>query len=82
MHASVPKLVFMVGLGGISNAATSPAINAGAQAADTTRQTSLWAVTLFVVSALLFVKTKSTSPPLLLPKSRRSSTDYASRVYG
>ena len=33
MHGSLPKLVFMSAIGGISNAAILAAINSGAQAA-------------------------------------------------
>ena len=57
MQGSLPRLVVMSGLGGISNAAILAAINAGAQAADD-GQSSLWAAALFVVSLLLFIKTQ------------------------
>jgi putative ATP-binding cassette transporter len=58
MQASVPKLAFMTGVGGISNAAILTAINAGAQSADDSKKVSLWAATLFVISLFLFVKTQ------------------------
>jgi len=59
MQSSPRKLVFMSSLGGISNAAILAAINAGAQAADSSHKTGLWAVTLFVVSLFLFMKTQA-----------------------
>jgi len=58
MHASVRKLLFMSGLGGISNAAILAAINAGAQAADESDNAGLWAATLFLISLFLFFKTQ------------------------
>jgi len=58
MHGSLRKLVFMSGVGGISSAAILAAINAGAQAADESKRASLWAVTLFLVSLFLFIKTQ------------------------
>ena len=58
MHGSLRKLVVMSGLGGISSAAILAAINAGAQAADESKTASLWAVTLFLISLFLFVKTQ------------------------
>ena len=57
MEGSLPRLVFMSGLGGISNAAILAAVNAGAQAAGE-GSVSLWAAGLFVISLLLFVKTQ------------------------
>jgi putative pyoverdin transport system ATP-binding/permease protein len=59
MHGSLPRLVFMSGLGGISNAALLAAINAGAQAASNNSKPSLWAAGLFVVALALFVKTQN-----------------------
>jgi putative pyoverdin transport system ATP-binding/permease protein len=59
MQSSPRKLVFMSSLGGISNATILAAINAGAQAADSSHKTSLWAVTLFVISLFLFIKTQA-----------------------
>jgi len=52
MHGSLPKLLFMSGLGGISTAAILAAINAGLQGSG------LWAPTLFVVALFLFIKTQ------------------------
>src|SRR5262249_28497466 len=57
MHGSLPRLVFMSGLGGISNAAILAAVNSGAQAAGK-GEVSLWSAGLFVVALLLFVKTQ------------------------
>jgi putative ATP-binding cassette transporter len=53
MHGSLPKLLFMSALGGISTAAILAAINAGLQG-----QSPLWAATLFLVALFLFVKTQ------------------------
>lgn len=59
MHSSLPKLVFMSGIGGISSVAILAAINAGAQTADQSHKPSLWAVTLFVISLFLFIKAQT-----------------------
>jgi putative ATP-binding cassette transporter len=53
MHGSLPKLLFMSAMGGISTAAILAAINAGLQG-----QSPLWAATLFLVALFLFVKTQ------------------------
>jgi putative ATP-binding cassette transporter len=53
MHGSLPKLLFMSALGGISTAAILAAINAGLQG-----HSNLWAATLFLVALFLFVKTQ------------------------
>jgi putative ATP-binding cassette transporter len=57
MQGSLPRLLFMAGLGGISNAAILAAINAGSQAASDNK-TSLWAAILFVIALFLFIKTQ------------------------
>ena len=54
MHGSLPKLLVMSGLGGISTAAILGAINSGLQSGST-----LWAATLFIVALFLFIKTQS-----------------------
>jgi putative pyoverdin transport system ATP-binding/permease protein len=59
MQSSPRKLVFMSSVGGISNATILAAINAGAQAADSSHKTSLWAVMVFVISLFLFIKTQA-----------------------
>jgi len=53
MHGSLPKLLFMSGLGGISTASILASINAGMQGGG-----SLWASILFVIALFLFVKTQ------------------------
>jgi putative ATP-binding cassette transporter len=58
MHGSLPKLLFMSALGGISTAAILAAINAGMQGGGDGNKTDLWAATLFMVSLFLFVKTQ------------------------
>jgi cyclic peptide transporter len=58
MRSSLWKLMLMAGFGGISSFGILVAINAGAQAADKTHELSAWAVALFVISLLLFIKTQ------------------------
>ena len=53
MHGSLPRLLVMSALGGLSTAAILAAINAGLQGSG-----SLWAATLFLVALFLFVKTQ------------------------
>jgi putative ATP-binding cassette transporter len=53
MHGSLPKLLFMSALGGISTATILASINAGMQGNG-----SLWAAILFLISLFLFVKTQ------------------------
>jgi len=54
MHGSLPKLLVMSGLGGISTAAILAAINSGLQSGS-----SVWAASLFVIALVLFIKTQS-----------------------
>jgi putative pyoverdin transport system ATP-binding/permease protein len=54
MRGSLRKLVLMAGLGGISNATILASLNAGSQAAGT-GEDGLWAITLFLLSLLLFI---------------------------
>jgi len=56
MYGSLPRLVFMAGLGGSSTAALLAAINAGAQAASNSEKVGLWAPGLFLVALFLFIK--------------------------
>jgi cyclic peptide transporter len=58
MHGSLPKLLFMSALGGISTATILAAINSGMQAPAGGEKTNLWAAFLFVVSLFLFIKTQ------------------------
>ena len=53
MHGSLPKLLLMSGLGGISTAAILGAINSGLQSGP-----NLWAATLFIIALFLFIKTQ------------------------
>jgi len=53
MHGSLPKLMLMSGLGGISTAAILGAINSGLQSGPT-----LWASSLFLIALFLFIKTQ------------------------
>src|SRR4029078_13208131 len=54
MHGSLPKLLFMSGLGGVSTAAILGAVNSGLQ-----RGPTLWASSLFLIALFLFIKTQS-----------------------
>jgi cyclic peptide transporter len=58
MHGSMPKLLFMSGLGGVSNASILAAINAGVQDATNGQKPGLWAASLFLVALFLFMKTQ------------------------
>ena len=58
MHGSMPKLLFMSGLGGVSNASILAAINSGVQDASNGQKPGLWAATLFLVALFLFMKTQ------------------------
>src|SRR5262249_14627394 len=53
MHGSLPKLLLMSGLGGISTAAILAAINTGLQVCS-----NLWPATLFLIALFLFIKTQ------------------------
>ena len=53
MHGSLPKLLLMSALGGISTAAILASINAGLQG-----HSPLWAAVLFLVALFLFIKTQ------------------------
>jgi putative pyoverdin transport system ATP-binding/permease protein len=58
MHGSMPKLLVMSGLGGISNASILAAINAGVQDASNGQKPGLWAASLFLVALFLFMRTQ------------------------
>jgi putative ATP-binding cassette transporter len=58
MHGSMPKLLVMSGLGGISNASILAAINTGVQDASNGQKPGLWAASLFLVALFLFMKTQ------------------------
>jgi cyclic peptide transporter len=58
MHSSLPKLLTMSGLGGVSTAAILAALNTGMHAGEGAAATNLWGVTLFIVSLFMFVKTQ------------------------
>ncbi len=53
MHSSLPKLLFMSALGGISTACILAAINVGMQG-----NSDLWAPVLFLIALFLFIKTQ------------------------
>jgi putative ATP-binding cassette transporter len=56
IQGSIPRLVFMSLLGGMSNAAILAAVNAGSQGSEKSHVPSLWASALFVIALSLFVK--------------------------
>ena len=56
MHGSMPKLLLMSSLGGISNASILAAINAGVQDTSSGQKPGLWAASLFLVALVLFMK--------------------------
>src|SRR5580693_1490568 len=58
MHGSLPKLVFMSGVGGVSNASILAAINAGVQDAGNGQKPGLWAASLFLIALFLFMKSQ------------------------
>jgi putative ATP-binding cassette transporter len=58
IEGSLPKLVFVSAVGGLSNAAILAAINAGTGAIADSKTPSLWAVTLFIASLFLFIKSQ------------------------
>jgi putative ATP-binding cassette transporter len=58
MHGSLPKLLLMSGLGGISNASILAAVNTGVQASGSGQKPGLWAASLFLVALFLFMKTQ------------------------
>jgi putative pyoverdin transport system ATP-binding/permease protein len=58
MHGSMPKLLFMSGIGGISNASILAAINAGVQDAGSGQKPGLWAASLFIVALFLFMRSQ------------------------
>src|ERR1700758_911079 len=58
MHGSMPKLLFMSGIGGISNASILAAINSGVQESNNGDKPGLWAATLFLVALFLFMRSQ------------------------
>ena len=59
MQGSLPRLLFMSALGGISTAAVLASINAGVQSVNSGNKPSLWAASLFLVALFLFMKTQA-----------------------
>src|SRR5580704_13746701 len=58
MHGSMPKLLLMSGLGGVSNASILAAINTGVQEAGSGQKPGLWAAILFLIALFLFMKSQ------------------------
>src|ERR1700730_15825085 len=59
MQGSLPRLLFMSALGGISTAAVLASINAGVQSVNGGHNLTVWAATLFLVALFLFMKTQA-----------------------
>src|SRR5581483_9677687 len=58
MHGSMPKLAFMSGIGGVSNACILAAINSGVQSSENNQKPGLWAAVLFVIAIILFMRSQ------------------------
>jgi putative pyoverdin transport system ATP-binding/permease protein len=58
MHGSMPKLLLMSGVGGVSNACILAAINSGVQEAGGGQKPGLWAASLFLVALFLFMRSQ------------------------
>jgi cyclic peptide transporter len=58
MQGSLPRLLFMSGIGGLSTAAVLGSINSGIQSVNTGGKPSLWAASLFLVALFLFMKSQ------------------------
>ena len=59
MQGSLPRLLFMSALGGISTAGVLASINAGVQSVNNGQKPGLWAASLFLVALFLFMKTQA-----------------------
>jgi putative ATP-binding cassette transporter len=60
MHGSLPRLIIMSSLGGVSTAALLASINSVAQnSSGDSDKPSLWAAGLFLVALVLFIKTQN-----------------------
>ncbi|HEX4042595.1 MAG TPA: cyclic peptide export ABC transporter [Xanthobacteraceae bacterium] len=58
MHGSLPKLLFMSGIGGVSNASILAAINTGVQDSSSGGKPGLWSASLFLIALFLFYKSQ------------------------
>jgi len=56
MHGSMPKLLVMSSVGGISNASILAAINTGVQDTSSGQPPGLWAASLFLLALFLFMR--------------------------
>ena len=56
MHGSMPKLLFMSSVGGVSNASILAAINTGVQDTSSGHPPGLWAASLFLIALFLFMR--------------------------
>jgi putative ATP-binding cassette transporter len=56
MHGSMPKLLIMSSVGGISNASILAAINTGVQDTSSGQPPGLWAASLFLLALFLFMR--------------------------
>ncbi|HEX4410917.1 MAG TPA: cyclic peptide export ABC transporter [Xanthobacteraceae bacterium] len=58
MHGSLPKLLIMSAIGGVSNASILAAINTGVQDANNGQKPGLWAAALFLLALILFMRSQ------------------------
>src|SRR5437870_7002123 len=58
IHGSLPKLIFVSAVAGVSNAAILTAINAATGDISDSKNPSLWSVALFLASLFLFIKSQ------------------------
>jgi putative pyoverdin transport system ATP-binding/permease protein len=58
IHGSLPKLVFLSAVAGVSNAAILTAINKGSEAVADGKNPTLWSVALFLASFFLLVQSQ------------------------
>ena len=58
MHGSLPKLLIMSGVGGVSNACILASINTGVQNTSSGQKPGLWAASLFLVALFLFMRSQ------------------------
>jgi hypothetical protein len=58
IHGSLPKLIFVSAVAGVSNAAILTAINTATGDISDGKNPSLWSVALFLASLFLFIKSQ------------------------
>jgi putative pyoverdin transport system ATP-binding/permease protein len=58
IHGSLPKLIIVSAVAGVSNAAILTAINAATNDIIESKNPTLWSVTLFIASLFLFIRSQ------------------------